>query len=413
MAVSNIDCQTYCKKNSDDCFQQWVAEQPTLSFTPPDVRCLRDEIRSIILKLVELYSAKVEARRKVTGATSGNQLSVEEIMKLPFWRLTDLNIEQLSSKDCLLYIKHFPGYHYLLQKLVDCVVKRRQILKTMRGHVKEVAYYYKVHEHEENISSPQCYGQCIITPQLKKNWSLLLQGSNGKRGYLLDVKHVVPEGFGDDLNRRLEEACKRVMNCKMDSVSSGQYYHTLKDGETDVFFDLIKEELGMWLKQESVDVADDTLDFQWEIAYMITRRYQPQIPHFDFKKEKLIEARKDLSTDSKEYNKKLPWVAFLPVSETGMYLDVWQHEENIADYISKNGFRIFIPYGKMLVMRGDTLHGGNIDHLFDDKSVGNGCPRMHFYIYKVSKKNPRRSSGSWVRDANTNDYMPLFDMYKK
>jgi hypothetical protein len=413
MAVSNIDCQTYCKKNSDDCFQQWVADQQTLSFKPPDVRCLRDEIKSIILKLVELYSAKVEARKKVTGAASGEKLSVEEIMKLPFWELTDYNIEQLSSKDCLLYIKHFPGYHYLVQNLVDSVEKRRQILKTMREHVKEAANYYRVHEHDEKLRNMHCYRQCIISPQLKKNWSLLLQGSNGKRGYLLDVKDVVPSTFANDVNIYLEEASRRVIKCRMDSVSSGQYYHTLKNGETDLLFELVKEELEKWLRQETGAVADDMLDFQWEIAYMITKKYQPQIPHFDFKKQKLIDERENLSTDLDEYNKKLPWVAFLPVSETGMYLDVWQHEENIDKYISKNGFRMYIPYGKMLVMRGDTLHGGNIDYLFDDKNVGNGCPRMHFYIYKVSKKNPRRSSGSWVKDENTNDYMPLFDIYKK
>lgn len=91
-----------------------------------------------------------------------------------------------------------------------------------------------------------------------------------------------------------------------------------------------------------------------------------------------------------QYGNKL-FLAFFPLTEEGAYLQLWQEplleeeNDNAAETVVVEGTVVFIPYGKMLIMPSDTIHGGGF------KRGSSGNLRFHLYIAleeeKVQKEN--------------------------
>jgi len=98
-------------------------------------------------------------------------------------------------------------------------------------------------------------------------------------------------------------------------------------------------------------------------TFMKTRpEYQPpQNPHRDYSPK--VFARK---TGPGEY----PWIALIPLTNDGSYLFVWDAPGN-------EEILLHIPYGYMLLLRGDTVHAGGLP---DESKVGPSYTRLHFYI---------------------------------
>jgi hypothetical protein len=78
------------------------------------------------------------------------------------------------------------------------------------------------------------------------------------------------------------------------------------------------------------------------------------------------------------------WVGFVPVSRTGMYVEIWggrppkecvwaKGEDN-----RQEGSVMFIPCGMALLVRGDTVHAGGMH--CDKYKCAFGNPRLHIYI---------------------------------
>ena len=77
-----------------------------------------------------------------------------------------------------------------------------------------------------------------------------------------------------------------------------------------------------------------------------------------------------------QYGNKL-FLAFFPLTQEGAYLQLWQEpseEDSIVGGDPIEGTVVYIPYGKMLIMPSDTIHGGGF------KRGTSGNLRFHLYI---------------------------------
>lgn len=97
-------------------------------------------------------------------------------------------------------------------------------------------------------------------------------------------------------------------------------------------------------------------------GYLRSPGFAPQVCHKDFKADE-------------ETN--LPGGIFLgicPLTETGCYLQVWPpvNDTNRTQY----GQVLFVPHGCILILPGDTIHGGGFLSDYETSDL-----RLHFYIY--------------------------------
>ena len=84
------------------------------------------------------------------------------------------------------------------------------------------------------------------------------------------------------------------------------------------------------------------------------------------------------------------WVGFMPLTAAGMFIEIWpgrphsnqrEYKRMKQDSIEDNrmeGSMVFIPYGVLMLVRGDTVHAGAMHCDTHKNPYGN--PRLHFYI---------------------------------
>ncbi len=75
-----------------------------------------------------------------------------------------------------------------------------------------------------------------------------------------------------------------------------------------------------------------------------------------------------------------PSIGFTPISKNGMFLQFWPGGEEAYHRTGEKqkGLVVFIPFGHLLVVPGDILHGGGFSCSED------GHPRLHFYFLPFS-----------------------------
>eukprot|EP00565_Helicotheca_tamesis_P000488 CAMPEP_0185724754 /NCGR_PEP_ID=MMETSP1171-20130828/1148_1 /TAXON_ID=374046 /ORGANISM="Helicotheca tamensis, Strain CCMP826" /LENGTH=295 /DNA_ID=CAMNT_0028392681 /DNA_START=156 /DNA_END=1040 /DNA_ORIENTATION=- len=109
-------------------------------------------------------------------------------------------------------------------------------------------------------------------------------------------------------------------------------------------------------------------------SYLHTDTTIPQPPHVDYTWEILEEHGSDLQ------------VGFFPLTEEGMFLQVWPtrpKEEKIIE-----GQIVFVPYGKLLVLPATTIHGGG----FRTNTNGN----LRFHLYLSTTKLPTHQTNKYT-----------------
>lgn len=104
-------------------------------------------------------------------------------------------------------------------------------------------------------------------------------------------------------------------------------------------------------------VAHD--DLTVESSYLKSPGFAPQFPHFDFHAREL------------EKNSGKIYIAVTPLTAAGSYLQVWDKA-----VVGSAGVVLYVPYGTLLILPGDTLHGGGFQSCFESLDL-----RLHFYIY--------------------------------
>ena len=92
-------------------------------------------------------------------------------------------------------------------------------------------------------------------------------------------------------------------------------------------------------------------------SFLRTPDYAPQKPHLDFSNTVLEHSK----------NNGRLFLAFTPLSELGTVLQVWVGGEPQL---------LLVPYGKVLILPGDTVHGGGFKIDFRSEDL-----RLHFYLY--------------------------------
>jgi hypothetical protein len=107
----------------------------------------------------------------------------------------------------------------------------------------------------------------------------------------------------------------------------------------------------------AINVGTD--QFALEAAFLQSLGYAVQCPHYDYN-EDVLEDHADRI-----------FLGLTPLTSAGSYLQVWPPNNG-----GQPGHVLYIPYGVLLILPGDTVHGGGF--LSDFKSLD---LRLHFYIY--------------------------------
>ena len=97
---------------------------------------------------------------------------------------------------------------------------------------------------------------------------------------------------------------------------------------------------------------------------MVLAVHKPQDAHFDYRGE--------------DFKKGDFWIGFLPITEYGQFLQIWEYRENIQEV--QKGEIIFIPKGQLVLMKGNSLHGGGFRAETTSGNEG-AHARLHFYVY--------------------------------
>lgn len=110
----------------------------------------------------------------------------------------------------------------------------------------------------------------------------------------------------------------------------------------------------------STERIPDETSVAFQTSLLVSDVHHPQEAHVDYDTE---------TTGPEKY-----MVAFLPLTETGQFLQFWDKNGKAEGEI------FFIPKGQMLMVPGDTIHGGGFraDHRTDG---AHAHMRLHFYVY--------------------------------
>jgi hypothetical protein len=117
---------------------------------------------------------------------------------------------------------------------------------------------------------------------------------------------------------------------------------------------------------------------QYRGSFMKTDKTIPQPPHVDFDWDILD-----------QHGHKL-WIAFFPLTQAGMFIQLWDHGDKYDTDCEHEGILVFIPYGKLLIVPSYTVHGGGF------KSSVNGNLRFHLYISTDGCELPKHVTNKYT-----------------
>lgn len=132
-------------------------------------------------------------------------------------------------------------------------------------------------------------------------------------------------------------------------------------------------------------------------AFLKSPSQHPQVPHYDLKKKDRENLKGRMS------------LGFAPLTDSGCYLQVWLPRK--SENSPQHGVVLFIPKGCILLLPGDTIHGGGFLSDYQTQDL-----RLHFYIYTseeakeiVSNNNDYQSPKEY---PNQKDLMPGGTVYE-
>jgi len=100
-------------------------------------------------------------------------------------------------------------------------------------------------------------------------------------------------------------------------------------------------------------------DLELMASFLRSLGYAPQAAHFDYPEHVL------------QKNGRGIYLGLTPLTENGAYLQVWDRNAR-----GSPGHVVFIPFGFILMLPGDTVHGGGFHQCFQSLDL-----RLHLYIY--------------------------------
>jgi hypothetical protein len=141
----------------------------------------------------------------------------------------------------------------------------------------------------------------------------------------------------------------------------------------------IREALG------KIGCCVDDQEIEFYLSFLLSTASSPQDPHIDYKWcDVLPMAGNDYTSES--YRLTVPFIGLFPTSKEGMRIDIWPHKDHRKDELKRFTKELvvdcenwIIPYGYLLLVRGDTVHAGGY------ALSQSGTPRCHIYVHKVCR----------------------------
>ena len=186
------------------------------------------------------------------------------------------------------------------------------------------------------------------------NGQLIQIGTNILQG----LRNAAPTSLAARVGDYNENLFYEMENKDMDLESIIRASNTTENNGLDV--STLQQELSSFETTVRQTLQHENISYRGSFMQTESTMYQPA--HVDY----------DYSILSK-YGSKL-FLAFFPLTEEGAYLQLWQDNENVSIDNPREGTVVFIPYGNMLIMPSDTIHGGGF------KRGEGGNLRFHLYI---------------------------------
>lgn len=217
---------------------------------------------------------------------------------------------------------------------------------------------------------------------------------NSYKGHLVDVGSCLLEG--------LRNTAPHQLAARVGDYNENLFYE-MQDNDKDIS-GIIRGFHGDNLQlQEDIDAFESSIcaslehtNLTYRGSFMRTEStiYQPAHVDYDYP---ILE----------QYGDKL-FLAFFPLTQEGAYLQLWQEPSSTEDFITGGdgelipGTVVFIPYGKMLIMPSDTIHGGGF------KRGSSGNLRFHLYI-ALEEDQVRKENNITLLDHPMNKYTEKHD----
>ncbi|KAL3789056.1 hypothetical protein ACHAWO_004613 [Cyclotella atomus] len=188
-------------------------------------------------------------------------------------------------------------------------------------------------------------------------------------GHLLDI--------GTNLLDALREAAPAQLAARVGDFNENLFYEMQghkKDVEA-IISDNQRDAIGSVL-QKDIDIFETSLrrllnhnSLTYRGSFMRTEQTVYQPAHVDYDYPVLH-----------EHGKKL-FLAFFPLTAEGTFLQLWDNSDHDNNAQTVEGKVVFIPFGRMLIVPADTIHGGG----FKKGEAGN--LRFHLYIELMDDDN--------------------------
>jgi hypothetical protein len=195
--------------------------------------------------------------------------------------------------------------------------------------------------------------------------------SNSKVKSLLDTYNGHLIDLGTHLLESLCDAAPTQLAARVGDFNENLFYEMqghnkdlasiISDNQSYALNQQLKEDLQSFESSLRQSLNHDDLIYRGSFMRTEQTIYQPAHVDYDYP---LLQ----------EHGHKL-FLAFFPLTKEGTYLQLWNRDE--ADYATSptvHGTVVYIPYGKMLIVPADTIHGGG----FRRGDTGN--LRFHLYI---------------------------------
>jgi hypothetical protein len=210
----------------------------------------------------------------------------------------------------------------------------------------------------------------------------LLQGLRGKAPQQLAAR---VGDYNENLFYEMQDTDKDISGIVMDSGGEQHYNEKPSDEQ------LLQDEIEKFEASICSSLQQSNLTYRGSFMRTESTMYQPA--HVDYEWQILT-----------QYGEQL-FLAFFPLTEEGAYLQLWQDESSKEEDEEKpivEGTVVFIPYGKMLIVPSDTIHGGGF------KRGSSGNLRFHLYI-ALEEEEIRKENDITLLDHPMNKYTEKHD----
>ena len=199
---------------------------------------------------------------------------------------------------------------------------------------------------------------------------VLNSSSNPKVQSLLNTYNGHLINVGTHLLKSLHDVAPAQLAARVGDFNENLFYE-MQGHKKDVGTIIAHENQCSFSKELQHDVQRFEIDLRQSLrhqsltyrgSFMRTEQTMYQPAHVDYDYPVL-----------QEYGHRL-FIAFFPLTEEGTFLQLWEKSAENHTCESIEGTVVFIPYGKMLVVPADTIHGGGF------KRGQSGNLRFHLYI---------------------------------